>query len=579
MKRKRPDISSNTQSATPKRRRTSTRGDRLDRDQPTNASHAIDQAPDITPSRKNQSTTHPAITKERPFGNGFAAEDIEQEDSGSPTPRANGNGTFHTPQKSKGRAKGSMVTPSRSGRADRSAKRKSASALLEREDEEDWEGENALAQEILEEEDNEPADAATIEVVYGDVDAQDIPVVAETPSKKSRGRPKGSKNRRSPTPEGDIAPEERYFFQNRSGPPHVSNNTLASLKLLTHDEYYEKLRKYSDHHDPEKRYLMKLHTRSFLQWHFELSEGFNICLYGWGSKRQLVNTFAEWLYPRHSPPPTILVVNGYTPKLNIRTVLGTLIKAVLGDDAPTRVVGQPNEVLDSLLSHLTSHPPVSPVTVMINSIDAASLRRPATQSLLGKLAGHTGVNVVATADTPSFPLMWNTTLRDQFNFVFHDCTTYAPYDVELSVVDDVHDLLGRKGRRIGGKEGVAFVLKSLPENARSLYRVLLTEILAIFADEMEDERIKQYEEEGEELATPKRGRESDGQTSIDLRLLYQKASEEFICSSEMNFRTLLKEFHDHEMIVSRRDASGTEVLGVPLGREDMEGVLEDLVMG
>jgi origin recognition complex subunit 2 len=47
----------------------------------------------------------------------------------------------------------------------------------------------------------------------------------------------------------------------------------------------------------------------------------------------------------------------------------------------------------------------------------------------------------------------------------------------------------------------------------------------------------------------------------------------------MNFRFLLKEFHDHQMITSSRDASGTEVLGVPLAREEMEGVLEDLVLG
>src|SRR5204863_6617005 len=118
-------------------------------------------------------------------------------------------------------------------------------------------------------------------------------------------------------------------------------------------------------------------------------------------------------------------------------------------------------------------------------------RRPASQSLLAKLAAHPSINVVATADTPSFPLMWNNALRDQFNFVFHDCTTYAPYEAELSVVDDVHDLLGRKGRRIGGKEGVGFVLRSLPENARNLYRVLLTEVLAILADDMDDGNTKQ----------------------------------------------------------------------------------------
>ena len=96
------------------------------------------------------------------------------------------------------------------------------------------------------------------------------------------------------------------------------------------------------------------------------------------------------------------------------------------------------------------------------------------------------------------------------------------------------------------------------------------------ADSVDDEMTRVYDDEGDDPAT-KRGAEAE--VGIDYRLLYQKASEEFICSSEMSFRTLLKEFHDHEMIVSRRDAGGSEVLGVPLGREELEGVLEDLVVG
>lgn len=571
MKRKKPDSSSISKSDTPKKRRID-----IHKNDQSNTLPAVDETPQATPSRRGRFKEHRAVTDAvlvpngLPNGlhNGLHNGQLEDEDSGSPTPKANGDATLRTPRKS----------PSRSKRADRSAKRKSASALLQREDEEDWDGENALAQEILEEEDDELGDAAMIEEVNQDADGQAILGQAETPSKKGRGRPKGSKNRRSPTPEGDIPPEERYFFQNRSGPPHVSNNTLASLKLLRHEEYFEQIRKYTDHHKAEKTHLMKLHARSFLQWQFELNRGFNICLYGWGSKRQLVNKFAEWLYPKHHPPPKIVMVNGYTPKLSVRALLSTLSTAVMSGSATTRLVGQPNEILDTLLSHLTTHPPSSPLIFMINSIDAISLRRPATQSLLARLAAHPCINVVATADTPSFPLIWNTTLHNQFRFVFHDCTTYAPYDVELSVVDDVHDLLGRKSRRVGGKEGVGFVLKSLPENARNLYRVLLTEILAVFVDGLNDETAKQQEKEGDAPPVSSKGLASDGEIGIDLRLLFQKASEEFICSSEMSFRTLLKEFHDHEMIVSRRDASGTEVLGVPLGREDMEGVLEDLVM-
>ena len=150
------------------------------------------------------------------------------------------------------------------------------------------------------------------------------------------------------------------------------------------------------------------------------------------------------------------------------------------------------------------------------------------------------------------------------------------YDLERNVVDEVHELLGRRGRRAGGKEGVGFVLKSLPENARNLYRVLLTETLSAMAEGIDGG----FDDDGEDdTRQAQRSGIPGEETGVEYRLLYQKASEEFICSSEMNFRALLKEFHDHQMIVSRRDASGTEVLGVPLGKEEMEGVLEDLVIG
>ena len=170
-------------------------------------------------------------------------------------------------------------------------------------------------------------------------------------------------------------------------------------------------------------------------------------------------------------------------------------------------------------------------------------------------------------------------LCDQFNFIFHDATTFAPYEAEVRVV--VHELLGRKGRRVGGKDGVGFVLKSLPENARNLYRVLLSEILTVLADDLDQEVPGQdtHAVEDERAGSgQKRAEASESSVGIEYRVLYQKASEEFICQSEMSFRTLMKEFHDHQMIESRKDASGTEVLGVPLSREEMEGVLEDLVL-
>lgn len=91
----------------------------------------------------------------------------------------------------------------------------------------------------------------------------------------------------------------------------------------------------------------------------------------------------------------------------------------------------------------------------------------------------------------------------------------------MDVVDDVHELLGRKARRVGGKEGVTYVLRSLPENAKNLFKLLVGEVLMAIDDE---------------------GTTGGENPGVEYRMMYGKAVEEFICSSEMAFRTLLKEW-------------------------------------
>ena len=151
----------------------------------------------------------------------------------------------------------------------------------------------------------------------------------------------------------------------------------------------------------------------------------------------------------------------------------------------------------------------------------------------------------------------------------------------MSVVDDVNELIGRTGRTVKGKEGVGFVLRSLPENARNLYRVLVAEALAGMDDGVggggDAGASDEEDDNGDNGEHGTRRTTSNEEGAVEYRVLYQKAVEEFICSSEMAFRTLLKEFHDHQMIVSRKDGTGTEMLGVPFRREEMEAILEDLM--
>ena len=496
-----------------------------------------------------------------------------------------GKKLFTTPSKTNGTTDD---TPKLERHVDRSARRKSTRNLIERavlgNTSDNEEGEGDIEENIYGSGGEEEEDGAQDEVEATGEGPVDAP---ETPS-RTPGRLKGLKNKQPSSQPTDLPPHELYFSQNHGSRSKTSNNNLSSLQLLDHEEYFSLLRNFIDPHADDIEWLQELHSGSFIQWQFELSQNFNICLFGWGSKRSLLMKFAEHIYKSqedHSREP-IVVVNGYVQTLTIRDVLDTIAGAVL-NPAP-KLGSHPTGMLDNLLSLLDENSSRY-VTVILHSIDRIPLRSPATQIILSRLSSHPQIHLIASADHPSFPLLWDSSLRSNYNFLFHDCTTFQPYSSENDVVEEVHELLGRSGRRAGGKEGVSFVLKSLPENAKNLFRVLIGEQLAAM-DDSSGAAFGNDEDKGDDEIRISSGRHEQG---VEYRVLYQKAVEEFICSNEMNFRTLLKEqvrpvtaeskvltshrFHDHQMIQSSKDALGTEVLSVPFRKEELEMILEDIV--
>ncbi|GAB7347736.1 hypothetical protein MBLNU459_g5288t1 [Dothideomycetes sp. NU459] len=529
--------------------------------------------------------------------------------NGGDTPKSLRKVLFSTPARpvedeGEGTVQDSPLTAGRN--ADLSAKRKSRKMLIERDDvaelgdEDDGAEDEALAMAILDSEagsDDEP-----------DVDA--IAVAPDTPSKtrRGRGRPKGKRRVRTPTPPQDLPPHELYFFHNRPGGMKTSTNTLPSDALLNHDDYFAHINDYNDPHEPDKAFLADLHRHSFDQWFAELGQGFNICLYGYGSKRSLLMDFAHHLHESAPKAPKLVVVNGFSPTLSLRDVLVTVANQVLPSSEASKLPLQPSALLDALLIALTVNPPKSKLYLVAHSIDAPPMRKPVIQSALSRLAAHPSFSLIASADTPNFPLLWDISQRSAFRYLFHDTTTFEPYTAEIDPVEEVNALLGRSGRRVGGKDGVAYVLRSLPENARSLFRILVAEQIALAdtdpaafmpatGNDDDEDGLIGFEDHEDAMnvdpATPsKRGRgrppkrkapthvtapRQAGMLGVEYRTLYHKAVEEFVCSSEMSFRTLLKEFHDHAIIESRKDAAGTERLAVPFGRNELEEMLEELV--
>lgn len=571
------------------------------------------------------------------------------------TTKANGTSIISTPiSKRYARfetpSRAAVPTPSRRIAADRSARRKSVRAIIERivagDETDDNTGEDLLNREIYasscssEEEDVPDEDpsptkrsakrAAPVFEADGTRMAQAktiaeeegalSPVLAAQTPKRGRGRPKGTgklqlaraeaeaavattKIGRSQTnlldspplakrESGFILAHEKYFLANRPGYTKTSNNTLASLELLTHEEYFaivnrystdvqdcnntieqespssqrkkskkQKKRKHQDEeneikihtsgsdgtssiwkqkcHNEELHHLESIHEAAFPQWAFELSQGFSVCAYGYGSKRHLLNKFATYLWNTRqksdgntqldaSPAGRnkIVVVNGYVRTLSLRDILSTVCAAA-DPSGEHKIPASNPAIMFHALRELFLSPSFShTITVIFHSIDAPGLRRPAVHQTLSSLAALPSINLICSADTPDFPLLWDSGLRASFNFLFHDATTFVPFTPpEVDPVDDVHELLGRKNRRVGGKDGVVFVLRSLPENAKNLFRILILEVLAAL----------------EEDGAGSGGDISAEGVGIEYRVLYRKAEEEFVCSNDIGFRTLLKE--------------------------------------
>ncbi|KAK6521669.1 Origin recognition complex subunit 2 [Arthrobotrys conoides] len=520
--------------------------------------------PDATPSRRSRvkDLTADPSTPSKNNGTPRKAVSFLNEPSGTELGRSP-----RTPrQKQIGVNDDGTADPSIVRNANRSARRKSVRNMIQRSiredlmDEEDgFEDEDNLAQRIFDDEDAGSSESES------DDEKSAAAASTSTPAKKPRGRQR-KKKEKSPPPVVTIEGPTAYFEQNRArARPSSTTTTLPPLSPKT---YFRLLEQHEDKHAGDIEHLNSLHRANFDQWVFELSQGFNILLYGYGSKRKLL---MEFIKKEAALGNHVVVVNGYVGGLTIRDIINMVVNAVLGMNHGVRFGVNVNEMMDSVLQILDEHREKDEdksVTLLVHSIDAAALRTPQTQALLAQLSSHPAIRLIASSDNILSSLLWDSSTLTLLNFIFHDATTFVPYDLEISAADESEGIVdvitggtaGRSGR--SGAKGVKYVLASLTGNAKNLYRILVATQLTA----MEDDG----------AGKDKMGTEAYG---IAYRTLYQKGLEEFVCSSDLVFKTLLKEFYDHQMVTSRKDLQGSEVLWAPFRKEELESILEDIMLG
>ncbi|KAJ3287930.1 Origin recognition complex subunit 2 [Rhizoclosmatium sp. JEL0117] len=391
---------------------------------------------------------------------------------------------------------------------------------------------------------------------------------------------------------------EDYFVDSRSTATSkklTSNNTLASLPVLTRAEFLDCLTRIPRKHAKERDMLQSLIPSRFPQWNCELAQGFNLLLYGYGSKRAVLDQFKE--YACKNVP--VLTLNGYMPTINLATDLfAKLSVGVLGKDA-TKPLGNVATQLAQVAAYFKDPAREFPcMYLLINSIDGPAMRSGASnktllvlQTLIQSVPRGT-IRVIATIDHINAPLLWDRQSADWFHWLWKDVTTYQEYFVETGHEGFV--MVEAETRK--GVNGAVHVLRSLNVNARRMFRILAEEqMLALSGggdggeEEAQEkgrkkrrgekgsvERGDAEDEEEDEQAGKKAAAADKSVKGMSYNGFLQKCIEQFCVNSLDNFKAQLAEFRDHRIILSKRGFQGEENVYIPFDKTTLENLIGQL---
>ncbi|CEQ38983.1 SPOSA6832_00468 [Sporobolomyces salmonicolor] len=413
--------------------------------------------------------------------------------------------------------------------------------------------------------------------------------------------------------------------------------------------------------------VQRLEAR-FPKWRWEMQQGFNILLTGLGSKRTVLNGFAE----QARKTGHIVVVNGFdtaSAMADIVTALEDLVrlqgegnepeemnatpkKRARGNqakDSPTKrgKVGAPSHSAPSTTAYRSARPvpalesrvrklctvlsPRSmstakaspPIFLVIHSLDAPSLRLTKHLSLLALLAAQPRIHLIASIDHVRAPLLFPTALATArplhasissvrnrtteppdtthlraFTFLYYDASTLLPYTREVlsqghlskllppSIFPPLSSSLDPTASSLA--QSTTHVLASVTERAKRLFNMLGRQQVAV------GEMLTREVERGMRLDA----REGDKAPVVAMSLATFKtlATDALIATHPDQVDGLLSEFKDHGVVRSSTVApeivegvndddeelegagggGSAEWVWIPLGREALEEVLEEL---
>ncbi|KAL4122052.1 hypothetical protein QTP88_014457 [Uroleucon formosanum] len=306
----------------------------------------------------------------------------------------------------------------------------------------------------------------------------------------------------------------------------TSDNTLKLLKnpVLDKEQVDELSRNSYTKHEKKLKSMYKDIVSNFSYWMSLLREGFNLLLYGFGSKRQIINDFRMSVLAEES----VLVINGFFPGLTMKEILESITIDLLDlESCPGS-----SELAIQLIEEKLKLKSSEHIYILINNLDGVELQNHKVQHAISRICSLKKVHLIASMDRVNSALMFDNTKLGDYNFIWMDCTNFLPYTVETNFIQSL------MVKNIGTQHslsGLNNVFKSLPSNAKSI-------LLLLIKNRIENKNDKRY-------------------GGVPFSTLYHWCRQRFLASTDLALRSQLTEFVDHELVKWKRDA---DVLFVPV---------------
>ncbi|XP_074155199.1 origin recognition complex subunit 2 [Sminthopsis crassicaudata] len=331
---------------------------------------------------------------------------------------------------------------------------------------------------------------------------------------------------------------EEYFEAHSSSKVLTSDRTLQKLKKTKLDQQtlHNLLSKFSPSFSAELKQLNEQHEQLFHKWMLQLHLGFNIVLYGLGSKKELLEKFRASMLQ----DSVHVVINGFFPGITVKSILNSITEEILDHMGTFRSV---LDQLDWIINKFKDDSSLE-LFLLIHNLDSQMLRGDKSQQILGQLSSLPKVYLIASIDHINAPLMWDHSKQSLYNWLWYETTTYRPYTEETSYENS---LLVQQCGTIA-LSSLTHVFRSLTPNARGIFRLLI-----------------KYQLENED---------NPSYIGLSFQDFYQQCREAFLVNSDLTLRAQLIEFRDHKLLRTKKGTDGVEYLLIPIDTGTLSDFLE-----